>query len=100
MYIDTTIKQYNDKKKTPRNSMPNVLTPSLILPHIPPKYLGNNGKGFNMYESQVDNMPILVPDSSNRNFIRGQKNKLQNYLIPKNPVNSLIDSFPKPNANQ
>ncbi len=79
--------------------MPNVLTPSLVLPYKSPKYLGNNGKGFNIYESQVDNMPILVPDSTNRNIMPGQKNKLQHYLIPKNPVNPLIDSLPKPNAN-
>jgi hypothetical protein len=42
------------------NNMPNAIrdTP-------PPVYNGNNGQGFDVYRSQVDNMPILMPDSLN-----------------------------------
>ena len=40
--------------------MPNAITTK----PLPPVYKGNNGKGFDIYESKVDNMPMLVPDSS------------------------------------
>ena len=30
-----------------------------------PRYKGNNGNGFDIYESTVDNMPLLVPDKNN-----------------------------------
>ena len=30
-----------------------------------PRYKGNNSSGFDIYESTVDNMPLLVPDKNN-----------------------------------
>ncbi|MES2005324.1 MAG: hypothetical protein V4450_12465 [Bacteroidota bacterium] len=48
------------KQRIPNNNMPNVLQLALA----PPVYQGNNGKGFDIYKSTVDNMPILMNDSS------------------------------------
>lgn len=43
----------------PYNGIPNKIT---VKP-IPPVYKGNNQQGFDIYESQLDKMSILVPDS-------------------------------------
>lgn len=47
---------------TPIDRMPNLLPtkPS------PPIYKGNNDQGFDIYESSVDKMPVLMPDSANK----------------------------------
>lgn len=46
-------------KLLPYNGIPNVIT---VKP-IPPVYKGSNKKGFDIFESPVDNMSILIPDS-------------------------------------
>lgn len=43
----------------PYNGIPNKIT---VKP-VPPVYKGNNQQGFAIYESQLDKMSILVPDS-------------------------------------
>lgn len=43
----------------PYNGIPNTIT---VKP-IPPVYKGNNQQGFDIYESSIDKMAILVPDS-------------------------------------
>jgi hypothetical protein len=49
-------------KKLPYNGMPNAIQ----YAPLSPVYKGNNGKGFDIYGSRVDNMPVLMPDSTNR----------------------------------
>jgi hypothetical protein len=47
-----------------------------------PAYKGNNGAGFDIYESTVDNMPLLVPDKTNP-AIKPNTPKLENfYRVP------------------
>jgi hypothetical protein len=45
------------------DNMPNALRNYKSLQYK----LGNNGKGFDIYEDQLDKMPILKPDSTNYN---------------------------------
>lgn len=62
---DTIIKQLNEgwvMKKLPKNGMPNAIK---VMP-ANPIYRGNNGQGSDIYESQLDRMAILMPDSSNQ----------------------------------
>ncbi len=61
--LDTILlpkKEDVQKNKMPFYGMPNVITNTL-----PPIYKGNNKKGFDIYESSIDQMPILIPDSTN-----------------------------------
>ncbi|HJV20796.1 MAG TPA: hypothetical protein VJ552_13010 [Sediminibacterium sp.] len=46
-----------------RSEIPNALSGK--DPAYKMQLKGNNGEGFDLYESAVDNMPILVPDKSN-----------------------------------
>jgi hypothetical protein len=60
---DTNItRQFEQLKREqlPNSGMPNAIT---IQPQ-PPVYLGNNGNGSDIYQSPIDNMPILMYDSS------------------------------------
>jgi hypothetical protein len=60
---DTVIQQFKDdlkKNQVPNYGMPNAIT---VKP-LPPVYRGNNGQGFDIYDSQIDNMAVLKPDSS------------------------------------
>ena len=62
-FPDTIIQRYRDelrKNQVPNYGMPNAL-PVKPQPNI---YKGNNGQGFDMYESPIDNMVIVKPDSS------------------------------------
>ncbi|MBG9377503.1 hypothetical protein I5907_14760 [Panacibacter sp. DH6] len=53
-FIDSLPSAYFRKHRAPLpGSMPNKMT-----------YLGNNGKGFDIYQTPQDNMFILRPDSS------------------------------------
>lgn len=56
---DTFPVNKNFDRVLPYNGIPNKIT---VKP-IPPVYKGNNQQGFDMYESQIDKMTILVPDS-------------------------------------
>jgi hypothetical protein len=74
----------------PIDNMPNAIT---IKP-APPVYKGNNGRGFDIYESTIDGMPVLMPDSSNKASLNnGAVKKTQGvyqlpnsriYLVPQN----------------
>jgi hypothetical protein len=59
---DTLIQRKKDleKNQLPYNGMPNAITTK----PLPLLYLGNNGRGLDMYSSPVDNMGILMPDST------------------------------------
>lgn len=46
-----------------QSEMPNALNSK--DPAYKMQLKGNNGAGFDLYESATDNMPILVPDKSN-----------------------------------
>lgn len=62
---DTVIQPFKDdlkKNQVPDYGMPNAIT---VKP-LPPVYRGNNGQGFDIYNSQIDNMAVLKPDSSFR----------------------------------
>jgi hypothetical protein len=54
-----------DRNRLPENGMPNAITHKLP----PDIYVGNNGKGQDIYRSQLDNMGILKPDSSSAGYI-------------------------------
>lgn len=59
---DTNIQKFHDQlrnNKLPYNGIPNIITEKPSSP----TYLSNNGKGFDIYQSRVDNMYILMPDS-------------------------------------
>jgi hypothetical protein len=53
------------KEGDQRNRIPNYGMPNVITNAMPPIYKGNNNKGFDIYESPLDQMPILMPDSTN-----------------------------------
>lgn len=60
---DTII--YIPQQHNPINRMPNALS---AVPQARKENLvlkGNNGKGFSIYQSPIDKMQILVPDSTN-----------------------------------
>ena len=54
-FIDTI-----GKKWLPQNGIPNAIK----MRPAPDMYVGNNGRGQDIYRAQQDNMPILKPDSS------------------------------------
>jgi len=56
---DTFPLNKNFDKLLPYNGIPN----KIMVKPIPPIYKGNNQQGFDIYESQIDKMSILVPDS-------------------------------------
>lgn len=60
---DTIPQPYPDKSTI--DNMPNA-----FISAGPPVYKGNNGNGFDLYQSPVDNMPLLMPDSSNRSSLK------------------------------
>jgi hypothetical protein len=63
---DTTIDEFRKKlrqrqqEQSPIDGMPNAFKMNLG----PDVYEGNNGRGQDIYRSQLDNMAILKPDSS------------------------------------
>lgn len=83
----------------PDRSIPNALQKNDANRKLIKK--GNNGNGFDIYESTVDNMPVLVPDKENlaslgvkgnKQFlfdILPQKRIAENYRAPQ----SFLDSF-------
>ena len=79
-------------KKLPYNGMPNAIQ----YAPLPPVYMGNNGKGFDIYGSRIDNMPMLIPDSTNRG---GMPNAFR--PVPGNGSVRIIprtESIPGPNS--
>ena len=88
------LKDYLNKNQLPYNGMPNAFTQK----SLPPVYLGNNDKGFDIYESKVDNMPMLVPDSSNAASLTtaitiegGNKNRSRFYNLPRDKFDEFLE---------
>lgn len=59
-------------KQSPIDNMPNAIKVQ-PFPSANSVYKGNNGEGFDIYGSGVDNMPVLMPDSVNAAMLRLQK---------------------------
>lgn len=57
------------KRQSTVDRMPNAIA---VQPFPSPNnaYKGNNGDGFDMYESTIDKMPVLMPDSVNAAMLR------------------------------
>lgn len=72
---DTII--YLPKKQVPYDNMPNAF----IQKNQPDVYVGNNGKGLDIYRAQIDNMPIVKPDKSFNSVMPG----LNYQLLPDTP---------------
>jgi hypothetical protein len=56
-------------KQSPVNNMPNAISVQ-PFPSANSVYKGNNGEGFDIYGSGIDNMPVLMPDSANAAMLR------------------------------
>lgn len=79
---DTIIRRYQDELK--KNRVPDFGIPNAILVKpSPPVYRGNNGQGFDIYDSPIDNMSILKPDSSFASNMPVGK-----FVSPENAVNA------------
>lgn len=59
-------------KQSSIDNMPNAIRVQ-PFPSSNSVYKGNNGEGFDIYGSGVDNMPVLMPDSMNAAMLRLQK---------------------------
>lgn len=66
----------------PKNQIPNVLAHSNFNKMLIPK--GNNGEGFDLYESTFDGMTVAKPDKSQLYIMPNglQKNQLQIIVEP------------------
>jgi hypothetical protein len=94
---DTVIlKQKEELKKNqlPYNGIPNAITTK----PLPLVFLGNNNKGFDMYQSPVDNMGILKPDNSFASNMPVAKMETENnissvpdFSIPPNITDELFE---------
>ncbi len=59
--IDKIIYVQKNADSTNKNNMPNALKGF----HDAQSKVGNNGQGFDIHQSTVDNMPVLKPDAQN-----------------------------------
>ncbi|MEY2903902.1 MAG: hypothetical protein RLY89_3008 [Bacteroidota bacterium] len=59
------------------------------------KYQSNNGQGFDIYQSGVDRMPVLVPDKNNMASLEKIKTQNQPSLLPLRKYQPIL-----PNNNQ
>src|SRR6478609_8761466 len=76
------ILSFLQKNKAPiNNNMPNFF--DMNTP--PPVYDRNNDWGFDIYRSQIDNMPILMPDSVNAATLKIKTNPKIQPAIPGQP---------------
>lgn len=82
-------KQFLERNQLPKSGMPNKYTEK----SLPPVYSHNNGKGFDVYGSLLDNMPMLMPDSD---YVSGMP-----VFKPKSGMDSLRSNKPYfPNHRQ
>jgi hypothetical protein len=91
---DTLIQRKKDleKNRLPYNGMPNAIA---IRP-LPLVYLGNNGKGLDMYSSPVDNMGIVMPDSTfSSNMPFEKPGNASVMIVPGNRLNELLEAQKK-----
>ena len=85
---DTVIQRYKEelrKNQTPNYGMPNAIQ---VKPQ-PNIYKGNNGQGMDIYESPIDNMTILKPDSGS-----GFNMPVLRFTNPEKMVNPQTQSMP------
>ncbi len=59
------------------------------------KYQSNNDQGFDIYESDVDRMPVLMPDKTNTTSLGMNKTQNQPSLLPYRKYQPVL-----PNNNQ
>lgn len=59
------------------------------------KYQSNNGQGFDIYQSGVDRMPVLMPDKNNMASLEIIKTQNQPSLLPLRKYQPIL-----PNNNQ
>jgi hypothetical protein len=72
--------QFKDTNNYQSNgSMPNALKKN--DPKLSMKLKGNNQQGFDVYESPLDKMPILSPDSANKSSLGMNQLKAKNKTI-------------------
>ncbi len=74
LHLDTSLVQ-----KSPKNIMPNAL--ALVEVNKMQILKGNNGEGFNLFESNLDGMTIVSPDKSQSYSIPNALQKKQLFLI-------------------
>jgi len=79
----------NAIRQLPYRGMPNAIT----IKQLPSVYLANNYKGFDIYESRVDKMRVLVPDSMNAASIPlTNPNDGNQYIqMPRDVFNDLLE---------
>ncbi len=66
-------------KPLPKTYTPQLLNKNIVIPKTiqapapgvvvlanPMNYSHNNGRGFDVYKSNIDGMPVLMPDKNNR----------------------------------
>jgi hypothetical protein len=82
--------QILERKHAPVNNMPNGIDTKNGQPII---YDHNNSWGFDIYRSQVDNMPILMPDSENAATLKIKTNPQIQLSTPVQPKK--LFSIPK-----
>lgn len=79
-------------QQAPGNQMPNAvrnqLQPSII-------YKGNNGSGFDIYQSTLDGMAIISPDKNNKSHIPTIGHAIDPKIALIMPKQALADSIPK-----
>ena len=74
--------QLFERKHAPVNNMLNAIDPESVQPII---YDHNNSWGHDVYRSQIDNMPILLPDSVNAATLKIKTNPKIQPSIPGQP---------------
>ncbi|MBC7589258.1 MAG: hypothetical protein H7178_12960 [Chitinophagaceae bacterium] len=89
MIVPSTIMLAN-KPDSSTYKMPNSL--SGFIDNQQPKR--NNQQGFDIYQSQVDNMPVLKPDAANLATLSRENNGIKTFVITVNP------NWVKPNNQQ
>ena len=92
----------------PNGSMPNALKKN--DPNLKMKLKGNNQQGFDVYESPLDKMPIISPDSANKSSLGMNQLKTKNKTLIYTPqsfdysqiplTRPIDDSLLIPNFNQ
>lgn len=87
--IPPAIKELNIKSQMPENKMPNAIRNQQQLNLV---YKGNNGAGFDLYQSTLDKMTVIRPDKTNMPTIG---NSINHRGTLSNPRLILTDSISK-----
>lgn len=79
-------------RQTPDNNIPNAVTnqpqPAFV-------YKGNNGGGFDIYQSTLDGMAVICPDKNNKHAIPTIGHLIDPRITPSMPKQALTDSLLK-----